>query len=277
MARLSDDATEDDGQYKLPSKKKKPGHARVKLGDPRGMAAHIRETAKKYNIDPDVALRVAKSEGLTTFQSSVVKNGVREPSWGAFQLYTGGGLGNEYQKATGRDPSDPKNEKDTIDYALKHAAQHGWGSWYGAKNTGIKEWEGIGARAKDAAPSDPTPNVGSGESDYAKPEMVDPTPNVGSGASDYAPAAETPSEVASKLGKDQFSTGLSDALQGFGQAVYGGAGNKTPAAAAASTTVPAAALPTPPGVQPLTDPRVAAAQRQQLAMAMQRLNSGKLF
>jgi len=236
-------------QYDMPRKTSLADPA-----DPRDMTAYIIETAKKYNIDPKVALKVAKSEGLSTFQSSVVKNGKREPSWGAFQLYTGGGLGNEYQKATGRDPSDPENEKDTIDYALRYASQHGWGSWYGAKNTGIGEWEGIGTGAKDAAPSDPTPNVGSGASDYA---------------------AETPSEVASKLGKKQFGEVAGDALSGLGQ-IYGESAKNVAKATPGSTTVAPAALPTPPPMQSMVDPRMIEMQRQQLAQAMQRLNSGKL-
>ena len=153
-------------------------------------------------------------------------------------------------------------------------------------NVGASESDYVAQAQKEAAKSmvDPTPNVGAGESDYtaqaqaeAAKNMVDPTPNVGSGASDY-PKTETPVEVASTLGKNQFGSNLGEALQGFGQAAYGaGAASKGSGGSASSTTVPMATLPTPPGVQPLTDPRVAAAQRQQLAMAMQRLNSGKLF
>jgi hypothetical protein len=105
--------------------------------DPRGLEPYIRETAKKYGVDPDTAVRVAKSEGLRDF------SGDRGKSGGAFQLYTGGGLGNEFQKATGLDPLDPKNEKATIDYALKHASTGGWGPWHGAKRVGIGEREGL--------------------------------------------------------------------------------------------------------------------------------------
>ena len=107
--------------------------------------------------------------------------------------------------------------------------------------------------------------------------MVDPTPNVGSGASDYTPA-DTPSEVASTLGKNQFGTGFGEALAGHRTGVrrHGAAGRGT-ASAPSSTTVPAAQLPTPPGPISMVDPRMVEAQRQKLAMAMQRLNSGKLF
>ena len=103
-------------QYALPSETK-----RSRSDDPRGLSGYIRETAKKYGVDPDVALKVAKSEGLRDFSGDGGKSG------GAFQLYTGGGLGNKFKKETGLDPLDPANEKATIDYALKHASQHGWG------------------------------------------------------------------------------------------------------------------------------------------------------
>lgn len=146
--------------------------------DPRGMENHIRETAKKYGIDPDVAVRVAQSEGLGTFQSSVPKSGKgsyngREDSWGAFQLYKGGGLGNDFEKETGLDPRDPKNEKATIDFALRHASKKGWGAFHGAKNTGIGPRQGIGVApptvarpaAPAAAPSAGTPSQPRGDMD----------------------------------------------------------------------------------------------------------------
>src|SRR6188768_9148 len=124
-------------QYTLPNKNKRvevqaPPRLAVPQGktpgDPRGLTPFIQETAKKYGIDPVTALKVAKSEGLAQFRSGVIRaDGTEEPSFGAFQLYTGGGLGNQFQKETGLDPSDPKNEKATIDYALKQAARGGWG------------------------------------------------------------------------------------------------------------------------------------------------------
>jgi hypothetical protein len=110
-----------------------------KSQDPRGLEPYIRERATNYGIDPDVALRVAHSEGLRQFNSGIPG----EKSYGAFQLHIGGGLGDEFRRDTGLDPSDPTNERATIDYALKRAAQVGWGPWHGAKNTGIGEWEGI--------------------------------------------------------------------------------------------------------------------------------------
>lgn len=108
--------------------------------------AFIRAEAAKRGINPNVAMAVAKSEGFYNFQSTVPNargpNG-REDSWGAFQLYMGGGLGNEFQKATGLDPRDPANEKAGIQFALDRARQGGWGPFHGAKNTGISQWQGI--------------------------------------------------------------------------------------------------------------------------------------
>jgi hypothetical protein len=106
--------------------------------DPRGLTDYIRETATKYGVDPEVAVRVAQSEGL---RDPIGDNG---KSFGAFQLYTGGGLGNEFKRDTGLDPGDPQNERATIDYALKRASQMGWGPWHGAARVGIDQWEGIG-------------------------------------------------------------------------------------------------------------------------------------
>jgi hypothetical protein len=119
-------------------------------GDPRGLVPYIRATAQKYGIDPDVAVRVARSEGLVGFTSGIPG----EQSFGAFQLNTQGGLGNVFRRQTGLDPSNPRNERATIDFALKYASQHGWGDFHGAHNTGIGRWQGIrraGARS-DAAP-----------------------------------------------------------------------------------------------------------------------------
>jgi len=250
-------------QYALPTE----GTGKPDRGDPRGMAAYIRETAAKYGIDPEVALKVARSEGLSTFQSSVTqKGGKREPSWGAFQLYTGGGLGNQFQKETGLDPSDPANEKATIDYALKTAAKVGWGPWHGAKNTGIGEFEGIGGASPEktaVAAAGATPVSEGGAAVSNAPQTATEGASVG-----FLDKLKDPKTGASE--------GLGEAISSLGQAVTGsGKGLYDTAPARAATVAPPVA-PTP-GVVPLVDPRIAENQRQQLAMAMQRLNSGRLY
>jgi hypothetical protein len=111
------------------------------------IASYVTQAALKRGIDPATALAVAKSEGgLSSWnkQSTFMKNGVQEPSFGPFQLYKGGGLGNVFQKKTGLDPALAQNGPAGVDFALDHASKNGWGSWYGAKNTGISNWQGIG-------------------------------------------------------------------------------------------------------------------------------------
>lgn len=115
---------------------------------------YIRAAAIQRGIDPDIAVRVAKSEGGVSDpvrQSDIVKNGVREPSYGPFQLYMGDGLGNAALKA-GIDPRDPNQWQQGVDFALDNAKKDGWGAWYGAKNVGIGNRDGIGG-----APALPPP------------------------------------------------------------------------------------------------------------------------
>ncbi|PWT77519.1 MAG: hypothetical protein C5B60_02480 [Chloroflexi bacterium] len=120
--------------------------------DPRGMEPIIRAAAEAEGVDPDIAMRVARSEGLAEFQSLVrAPGGGRETSYGAFQLFTGGGLGNEFQKETGLDPSDPQNEIATIVWAMKKVRETGWGPWAGAKKQGITGMMGVGERPATAA------------------------------------------------------------------------------------------------------------------------------
>jgi hypothetical protein len=149
-----------------------------KGGDPRGMESAIRESAAKWGVDPDTAVAVAKSEGLSTFQSTVRRSGKgshggREDSWGAFQLYMGGGLGNKFQKETGLDPRDPANEKATIDFAMKEASKSGWGAWHGARKAGIGNWAGIGKAGAAAQPNGQSiPVAGGSGGHYVKDGIV---------------------------------------------------------------------------------------------------------
>ena len=119
-------------------------------GDPRGMAAFIQSEARRLGIDPAIALRVARSEGLRTF------SGDQGTSGGAFQLHVGGrvrggnavaGMGDDFRRATGLDPLDPANERATITFALQTARRVGWGPFHGAARAGIGAFEGIGGRA----------------------------------------------------------------------------------------------------------------------------------
>lgn len=132
---------------------------------------YIRQAAQARGIDPDVAVAVARSEGLNAnpeegWQSNVVKDGVREPSFGPFQLYMGGGLGNKFQAKTGLDPRDPSTVFKQIDFALDEAKRGGWGPWYGAKAIGLSEREGLDvAPASQATPEARLRQYGLGDAD----------------------------------------------------------------------------------------------------------------
>lgn len=126
------------------------------------LETYIRQAAAKRGIDPDVAVRVARSEGLQpgVWQSNVVKNGRRERSYGPFQLYVDGGLGNEFQRLTGKSPADPSTVYQQIDFALDKAAVLGWTPWYGAAKVGVGPRDGLAAaRAIGIAGPPPNPSV----------------------------------------------------------------------------------------------------------------------
>jgi hypothetical protein len=144
--------------------------------------AYIAQEAARRNIDPEVAVRVWQSEGASgdpreAWQSKVInKRGERERSYGPYQLYMEGGLGNEMVNKTGLSPEDPRNWKPSVEFALDQAATGGWSPWYGAKKVGVEDRAGLaGAKA-----------IGR----YAKPEaglVVSPASSDSSGVAASAP------------------------------------------------------------------------------------------
>nr|DAF83397.1 MAG TPA: lysozyme [Caudoviricetes sp.]DAK00528.1 MAG TPA: lysozyme [Caudoviricetes sp.] len=139
------------------------------LPDMPTMESYIRRSAEQRGIDPDVAIRVARSEGLQrgTWQSNVTRNGVREPSYGPFQLLAGGkgtgfpeGVGNRFVDATGLDPADPANWRQSIDFALDTAGKHGWRQWHGSRAVGIAPFQGIGPPRPAGSAHDNLPTQG---------------------------------------------------------------------------------------------------------------------
>ncbi len=102
---------------------------------PIGTEAYIRDAAKRRGINPDVAVAVARSEGLSNYV------GDKGTSFGPFQLHyknnipglSNGGLGDEFTKATGLHARDPNTVKQQIDFALDQALRGGWGPWHGWK------------------------------------------------------------------------------------------------------------------------------------------------
>ena len=110
--------------------------------------SYIRSSAAALGIDPNIAVAVARSEGLGGRYA-----GDRGSSFGDFQLHVGGragggnavsGLGDEFQRQTGLDPSDPSNWRAMDLFALRWAKTHGWGAWHGWHGSSMA---GIGATA----------------------------------------------------------------------------------------------------------------------------------
>jgi hypothetical protein len=105
-----------------------------------GVVNIIRKEAKLRGIPFDLAYRTAKSEGLGVYESQVPRGGGKEQSFGPYQLFMDGGLGNEFLKDTGIHPGKDRSSKSLqkqVQYSLDHVATSGWGAWYGAKKVGI--------------------------------------------------------------------------------------------------------------------------------------------
>lgn len=101
----------------------------------------VRECGAPRNIDPRVAVGVAKSEGLYTYQSRNTKGNIRkhngtEASFGPFQLYVHPkAMGGDYEATTGRTLLTDNTREgilNQIEFALDRAIQaRNWDAWFG--------------------------------------------------------------------------------------------------------------------------------------------------
>jgi hypothetical protein len=122
--------------------------------NPTEVGNYIYQQAQARGIDPTTALAAARSEGL----NNPVGDAGR--SFGPFQLYTGGGLGNSFQNATGLSPANYlSNWQAQVQWFLNWASQNGWnpggvglgsnyvggtgGGLHGASAAGISNWQGL--------------------------------------------------------------------------------------------------------------------------------------
>ena len=101
------------------------------------LIAYTREAALRRGMDPDIAVKVAESEGLNAdpaegYQSNLYDDeGNREESYSIFQLnMKPGSVGDQMLKKTGIHPRDDVFK--SIDFALDTANKEGWGDWMGA-------------------------------------------------------------------------------------------------------------------------------------------------
>lgn len=136
--------------------------------------AYIRAAAAQRGIDPDTAVKVARSEGLGASSYA----GDSNSSFGPFQLHYGGvapggnsspGLGDAFTKATGLDARDPSTWKQQTDFALDNAAQGGWGPWHGAAAVGIAPTQGITGQPAPTRLAGPVPTPDTGSAPPAAP------------------------------------------------------------------------------------------------------------
>jgi len=120
------------------------------------MTKFIQQEATKRGIDPEIALKVARSEGLGAgiWQSNLGYKGGREQSYGPFQLFVGGGLGDKFQRKYGKSPADPSTVYDQVTFALDEAKTGGWTPWHGWKGdrwAGISDGGGGGSGSTETA------------------------------------------------------------------------------------------------------------------------------
>jgi hypothetical protein len=243
------------------------------------MVAYIRQAAINRGMDPDTAVRVARGEGglVNPFRhgegpapkSQDPSLGPLENSFGPFQLYvsgTGAGLGDR-AVAAGIDPS--KDWKGGIDFALDEAKNKGWGQWYGAKAQGITGMMGINGAAGPQPGEASVAEYRAGQAGD-KPVYVADIPETP--MQPETPAAPAVAGATPAIGgKSPLRQKLAKVAAGF----------KAPAVAqsnvdmAALRPMPAARVDSPEFAP--FDQNQIASQRQNLAMALQRLNSGKLW
>jgi hypothetical protein len=150
------------------------------------MEAFIRQEAIKRGIDPDVAVRVAQTEALNVFDPDQPDHGGDDgSSFGLYQLHYGGmsdampnaGLGDEFTAATGLDARDPSTWRQQVAFSLDWAAKNGWGSWMGAKNNGIGDYDGISGAGATRRVSGPVEAAGGGAgSDIGATTLYNPGP-----------------------------------------------------------------------------------------------------
>lgn len=170
------------------------------------VADMIRKSAISRGIDPETAVAVAKSEGLSTYRAtgSGAKWGMaREPAYGPFQLLVGAGtsgpqgLGDRFKAATGIDPATDRSAasiQKQIDYALDEVKRKGWGQWYGAARSGINNWQGVNIDTSKMTP----PEI---KTEATKQESAPTTP------APAAPAQTTPTAAAAPTTDQQQTQG----------------------------------------------------------------------
>lgn len=232
--------------------------------------------AKRRGIDPATVVRAFGHEGLNVFDPNQPDRGGDEgSSFGPFQLHYKGisksmpnaGMGDDFTEKTGLNARDPSTWKAQTDYVLDHLQNGGtWAPWMGAAAEGITGRMGLpdGYRPNATSPQMATDMASPGNPLMPRPsgQVQGPPP----------PPGWTPKPVP---GREQIATEMmKNMTKGLGGTSMFGGGQ--PPSLLAGMDMPKASRIDTPEI-PTFDPNQIAQQRQNLAMAMQRLNSGRLF
>ncbi len=208
---------------------------------------YIREQATARGIDPNYAVSVYHGEGLSGYVGDKSLGG----SYGPYQLYMGGGLGNRFAKQTGLDPRDPSTWQQQVDYALDTAANEGWGAWNGrpggrggATRTGL-----AGARAIGVSGYGGTGTLYGGAM---------PNPNMRPGRTTDARGGQMSSDqFLTAIGPQPRPTGPNDYLVPPGQDIDALTYANEPAASPTNAVFRLPGANTPPPVSPAATPSIA--------------------
>lgn len=235
---------------------------------------YLIEGAKRRGIDPATVVRAFGHEGLNVFDPNKPDMGGDEgSSFGPYQLHYKGisksmpnaGMGDDFTAKTGLSAKDPSTWRQQTDFVLDHFVNGGtWKPWMGAAAEGITGRMGINGAPTVAQST--MPLNGQAQAPLAAGVQGPTAPQV---QGPVQPPGNT--EVAAKSPFSDLRKKLAKAATGF----------KMPAIAKNDTTLSAMAM---PGAARIDTPEIAnfdqnqvAQQRQNLAMAMQRLNTGRLW
>lgn len=120
------------------------------MADVNSIASYIYNRAREVGVDPNLALGIARYEGLNPNTIGSPTFGNRDAkgySFGPFQLYSGsadpntiapGGMAYEFKQRFGEAPS-ASNWQKQVDFALDTMRRRGVGPWYAVRDQGGAE------------------------------------------------------------------------------------------------------------------------------------------
>lgn len=155
-------------RYVQPEASRQEAISRMQTGGGGSLKQMIDRAAAKEGIDPRKMYGIIAGESLHlgTYDKGDFRNGVPQ-SFGPFQMYKNGGLGNQFQKETGLDVADPKTLQQQA-YWIAHYIKvngiksYGGPPWYG--NKGPVNWDpkwgsmGAGSEESDKISFKPGPD-----------------------------------------------------------------------------------------------------------------------